>query len=259
MTIAPIKTKVLIIATTTAIILSGCASDISTETISNKNYGTTILGKILTTPIKQKVALGEEMLTAGEYSTTPTKKSFQTAIMTAEARAHIKHKLKKIDFNLPPSNLILEGSSRNYLFYKYPQPFSSLDNSQSYGGLMVPKASPNLATKIYWNWSAPSRTDTYYTAPLSNPLAVNVSSIEQNISTGTHQTPQQVLIYSGVSDGKIRFIYKEFTSGGLARPLFTQDVVLDYFEGEEYAFKSARFIVNKAGPAFIEFTLINGL
>jgi len=258
MTTTSIKIK-MSIAIVIGITLTGCASDITTETITNKNHGTIIPGKILTTPIKQKAALGEEMLTAGEYSTTPTKKSIQTATMTSEAKAHIKHKLKQIDFNLSPSNLMLEGSSNVYLFYKYPQSFLSQDNVQSHGGLMVPKASPRLATKIYWNWLSSSRSDTYYTAPLSAPLTVDISSIEQNISTGKHQTPQQVLIYSGVSGGQIRFIYKEFTSDGLARPLFTQDVVLDYFEGEEYAFKSARFIVNKAGPAFIEFTLINGL
>jgi hypothetical protein len=258
MIMAPVKIKILI-AITIGITLSGCASDIITETITNRNHGTIIPGKTITTPIKQRAALGEEMLTAGEYSTTPTKKSIQIATMAAEAKAHIKHKLKQIDFNLPPSNLTLEGSSNNYLFYKYPQPFLSRDNVQSYGGLMVPKTSPHLATKIYWNWLASSRNDTYYTAPLSNQLTIDTSTVKQSISTGKHQSPQQVLIYSGISGGQIRFIYKEFTSNGLARPLFTQDVVLDYFEGEEYAFKSARFIVNKAGPAFIEFTLIHGL
>ncbi|MDX1297738.1 MAG: hypothetical protein R3260_05780 [Pseudomonas sp.] len=257
MTTAPIKTSALIALIT--ITLSGCASDITTETIANKDYGTIIPGKILTSPIKRKAALGEEMLTAGEYSTTPTKKTIQIATMTTEATAHIKHKLKKIDFNLPPSNLKLEGSSNNYLFYKYPQPFLSRANVKSHGGLMVPKSSPRLATKIYWDWIPSSRVDTYYTASLSQPLAIDTTSIEQNISTGKHQTPQQVLIYSGVSGGQIRFVYKEFTRGGIAKPLFTQDVILDYVEGEEYAFKSARFTVNKAGPAFIEFTLIKPL
>lgn len=199
------------------------------------------------------------MLTAGEYSTTPSRISRQTATTISDASTTISHKLKTISFHLTTATLLLEGQSESGFFYKYPNTFSTLKNEKAYGGLFAPKETPNLATKVYWNWITQTRKDTYYTAPLAAPVTLKMGTVEEEISTGTTQTPRQVLIYSGVSAGQIRFLYKEFTTDGLARPLFTQDVVLDYHPGEIYAFKNARFIVEKAGPAFIEFTLIQGL
>jgi hypothetical protein len=62
-----------------------------------------------------------------------------------------------------------------------------------------------------------------------------------------------------VAAGQIRFAYKEFTAEGLARPAFTQEVILDYKLGGTYAYKNAQFIVEKADSTKITFTLLRPL
>lgn len=241
-----------------AALLHGCASDIKRESITEPYTGTLVPGKLLTSPIKLKAAIGEEMLTAGEYSITPTKVARQTATMTSDASAHITHKWKTFDFRLAPAKLAKEGSSSAGHFYRYPSTFFSLNRKESYGGLLAPSETPNIATRIYWRW-LPSSENTFYTAPLKTPVKLNLEHYEEDIDNGRYQTPRQVLIYSGLSSGQIRFVYREFTQGGLSKPPLSQDVTLDYHPGTEYAFKDARFIVHKADTAFIEFTLLKGL
>lgn len=242
-----------------AVLLTGCASDITSEHVLSHDKGRVVPGKALPAPVKRKAAVGEEMLTAGEYALTSRKLARKIAVMQAGASADIKHKLRSFNFNLAPATLTLEGTIKSGYLYQYPRGFMTASNEPAYGGLIAPYDNPELATKIYWNWIS-SSTSSYYTADLDQPIKLATSEIEEEISGSTaYQTPLQVLIYSGVSAGQIRFVYKEFTPSGLTRPSFTQDVVLDYQEGEEYAFKNARFIINKAGPAFVEFTVITGL
>ncbi len=243
----------------TAVLLPGCASELTSEQVLSHDSGRVIPGKRLTAPVKRKAAVGEEMLTAGEYALTSGKIARKIAVMQEGASADIKHKLRSFNFHLAPATLKSEGTVKSGHLYQYPRGFVTAGNEPAFGGLIAPYDTPELATKIYWNWTS-SGTSTYYTADLDRPVKLSTSEIEENLSnSASYQTPLQVLIYSGVSAGQIRFVYKEFTSHGQTRPDFTQDVVLDYQEGEEYAFKSARFVINKAGPAFIEFTVITGL
>ncbi|MCP1620070.1 MULTISPECIES: hypothetical protein [Pseudomonadaceae] len=254
----PLLPKAYMTSVAIAALLSGCASDIKNESITEPYTGTLVPGKLLTSPTKLKAAVGEEMLTAGEYSITPSKVAHQTATMASDASAHVTHKWKTFDFRLAPARLAKEGSSSAGHFYKYPSTFFSLARKEAYGGLIAPNETPNIATRIYWRW-LPSNENTFYTAPLKTPVKLNLEDYEEDIDNGQHQTPRQVLIYSGLSSGQIRFVYREFTQGGFSKPTLSQDVTLDYRPGTEYAFKEARFIVNKADTAFIEFTLLKGL
>lgn len=242
-----------------AALLPGCASELTSEQVLNRDSGRMISGQLLTAPIKRKAAVGEEMLTAGEYALTSRKIARKTAVMQDSASADIKHKLRTFNFHLASATLMSEGTVKSGHLYKYPRGFATTSNEPAYGGLIAPYDTPELATKIYWNWAA-NGSSSYYTADLDHPIKLSTSEIEEEMSgSADYQAPLQVLIYSGVSAGQIRFVYKEFTSGGRTKPDFTQNVVLDYQEGEEYAFKSARFVINKAGPAFIDFTVITGL
>ena len=65
----------------------------------------------------------------------------------------------------------------------------------------------------------------------------------------------QTLTYLGVSGGKIRFSYDEF-SGELARPAFKQEIELDYAPEQPYAYKNARFVVHEATPMGIRYSLL---
>jgi hypothetical protein len=53
------------------------------------------------------------------------------------------------------------------------------------------------------------------------------------------------LVYSGVSQGTITLLYREFKNE-FARPAFSQEVRFDLKEGDEIGFKGARFKVKKA-------------
>ncbi|QKE65266.1 hypothetical protein HNE05_18525 [Aquipseudomonas campi] len=243
-----------------AMLIPGCASDIKTVTMT-PDQGKLVTGKTITTPAgvkRLKAALGEDMFTNEQYFITPGTLEFNTATMQSAANAKIKHKLKTISFNLPPAHLSSEGYSSEGQHYTYPRSFVSNNDTPAYGGLIAPIETPEIATKIYWHWSPKNAEGLYYSAPLSKPVHLNIEKIEKDSTNEAHKPLTQALIYSGVSDGKIRFIYREYTRGGYSRPDFTQDVTLNYTPGEEYAFKSARFVVEKAGNSFIDFILIKG-
>jgi hypothetical protein len=241
-------------------LLSGCASDIKSVTMS-PDHGKLVTVHALNLPSteikKLKTTLGDDMFTNEKYIIALGSLEFNTATMQTPANAQIKHKLKTIGFHLAPAHLRSEGYSSEGQHYAYPRAFATTKNAPAYGGLIAPIESPELATKIYWAWN-PSDNNHYYTAVLLTPIKLKIEKIAKNADSEAHKPLTQALIYSGVSDGKIRFIYKEFTRGGYARPDFTQDLTLHYTPGEEYAFKNARFIVHKASNTFIEFSLIKG-
>ncbi|MGA6097929.1 hypothetical protein ACPESN_08620 [Stutzerimonas marianensis] len=239
--------------------VSGCTTDIIKKTIEKPEQGKVVPGKILTAPTKMSAAVGEAMLTAGEYSRTPTVKRKTYAVMSQPADAHVSHGLKDFIFSLEPARLELIGRSGRSHFYKYPKPFRTQKNKNAYGGLFAADGASGVATHIYWTWSPVHMSNQYYTAPLEKPVALQLDDVLVPLDNGKQQGPTAQLIYAGVSAGQIRFVYKEFTSGGYSSADFTQDVSLDYHPGETYSFRTARFKVKKAGPAGIEFTLINGL
>lgn len=239
--------------------LNGCVTDINEKGMEARDYGEVVPGEILTAPVKSSAALGEAMLTAGEYSRTPRFMRKKTVVTQQTAIARINHGLKKFNFDLPPRRLELLGSSGEGFFYQYPKPFPTQNNQIGFGGLFVSRDAPYVASRIYWTWSPVHTSSRYYTAMLEKPVDLDAEEILVPLDHGTEQGPMAELIYSGVSAGQIRFVYREFTVRGSSRPDFTQDVTLDYKPGEIYAFRSARFKVDKAGPEKIEFTLIQGL
>lgn len=156
-----------------------------------------------------------------------------------------------------PYKLVAESDRGK--FYRALRPVGS---RAAYVGLVVPGGS-NEATDFFWWWFASDRDDSIprsvYSVPLPNPVAVDRGEYLQPVGSGAVSGPTATLTYAGVAGGQIRFVYKEFTSTGMARPAFTQEVSLDYQPGETYAYKTARFVVHEAGSTHILYTLLEGL
>ncbi len=217
-------------------------------------------GKILTSPIKSTASVGDVMLTAGEYSLEATQ-SKKIAIKIDEPIAvPVKHKRHTFEFRLPSGEYILAGKSEDGFFYVSPTPIMESHGRTGYGGIFAPIASPRSATEIFWVWSPKNPIlGNFYSASLPSTLSINPTDYIKKINDGIQQGPLATLTYAGVAGGQIRFVYKEFTEDGYARAAFTQEVGLDYKPGELYAYKNARFTVEKADTTHIEFTLISGL
>lgn len=249
--------KTLLLALFT-ILFYGCTTDIVNVQKPSPDQGTQLPRETIADTQKNIAAVGEDMFTGGNLMLAPAKTSFLTVSMNGPATANISHKLNKISFTLPPTTLRSEGTSGDGRFFRYPKLFKTSDGRLSQGGLLSSDGLTDHADKIYWRW-LDSRGATYYTARLSSPAKLNASSITEVVSDAEQYPVRSELIYSGILDGKIRFLYREFTIAGTLKPSFTQDVTLDYLPGTEYGFKKSRFVIHKAGPATIEYTLVQGL
>lgn len=240
--------------------VSGCATDVVNRSISERASAQLIPGKVLTSPIKSVASVGDVMLTAGEYATEPTQTKLAAIRIDKTISVAVKHRQHTFEFQLPPGDYLLAGKSDEGLFYGAPNPLLEHSGRIGYGGIFVPHTLPATATEIFWVWvpKAPLPGD-FYSAKLSSPVPVNPKDLVRRLNDGVERGPQATLTYAGVAGGQIRFVYKEFTAEGLARAAFTQEVGLDYKPGELYAYKNARFTVEKADTTHIEFTLINGL
>lgn len=79
---------------------------------------------------------------------------------------------------------------------------------------------------------------------------VEASSTKSTSPTGLTRT----LIYQGISDGKLKLKYREF-SGTLARPAFDQEFEVDYIKDgvTQFGFKGSRFEVFSASSSQISY------
>ena len=240
------------------LMLAACATDLRTEHLGQQVQAELIPGKLFV-PNKQTIAnVGDVMFTAGEYSKEPTSSKLESFRVKQNTTTQVKHKASIFEFSIPAGDYRLRSVSEDGNYYSSPTAFSALndDTRTGYGGLFVPKGSLD-ATEIYWNWN-PGLSNVYQaklTAPISGTLADSIIYLNDQESSG----PRATLTYAGVAAGQIRFVYKEFTKDGLARPAFTQEVSLDYKPGGDYAYKDAHFIVEKADSTHIRFTLLRPL
>ena len=66
------------------------------------------------------------------------------------------------------------------------------------------------------------------------------------------------LVYGGVSQNTISILYREFLND-MARPAFSQDLKFDLSQGDEIAYKGARFKVVKANNVGLSFIVLRPL
>jgi|SRR5690554_3048412 len=253
--IKTVMPRVALIAFTLA--LAACATELRSVRLGDSVAPEVIPGKVFA-PSKSKANVGEVMLTAGEYSKEPSSSKLEAFRVSKSTVTSTKHKTNTFEFSIPAGDYRLRSRTPEGNYYSSPTSFSARNNDTrtGYGGLFVPNGSSE-ATEFYWNWN-PDVWNVYQaklTSPISGSIGESIIYLKDQESSG----PRATLTYAGVAAGQIRFVYKEFTKDGLARPAFTQEVSLDYKSGGTYAYKDAQFIVEKADSTHISFTLLRPL
>ena len=95
-----------------------------------------------------------------------------------------------------------------------------------------------------------------YEAAFFSANGANISVKKANwIDVSTRNIDQQ-LIYNGKVGNYVKFTYREFTSLGIARDAFTQDVQYDLSEGTTIGFKGARIEIVEATNRKIRYRVI---
>lgn len=243
------------------LILSGCSTSISLTSIEPEGEIEVANLETFKPNLKPEIAtVGDHMITNGSSGFYSAQQLNLSAELLEELQIAVPHKLRVFHFNLAPNALKHAGKSSFGRHYEYPETFRTSKGRSAQGGLITSYNNSGTApaTHIYWKWTDSPAAE-FYSAPISNKSLLKISSIPTEKIRGINQSATRVLIYTGVSDGKINFTYYEFARGGYLKPDFTQNVTLDYKPNTEYAFKTARFLVMEASVSQIKFKLIDDL
>jgi hypothetical protein len=235
--------------------LSACSSQLRSVQLGGIVEPEVMPGKIFI-PSKSVANVGDVMLTAGEYLKESSTIKVETFNVEKSTITDIKHKMSSFEFTIHEGDYRLRSRTPLGSYYSAPV-LRGLNGTQTgYGGLFVP-LDTSEATELYWNWRP--NAFSAYQAKLALPIKGTIKESIIPLNDGDASGPRATLTYVGVAAGQIRFAYKEFTESGLARPAFTQEVILDYKQGGTYTYKDARFTVEKADSTQITFTLLQPL
>lgn len=239
------------------LLLTACTTQLRSVQLGIPVDPEVIPGKVFV-PSKSTANVGDVMLTAGEYLKEASAIRLETFRVKKSTITSVEHGIKTFKFSIPAGNYCLRNRTTKGSYYSAPASFSGLKRTKiGYGGLFVPSETSSEATEFYWNWSPDRRS--VYQAKLTSPISGRIEESTVHRNDQKSFGPRVTLTYAGVAAGQIRFAYKEFTEGGLARPAFTQEVSLDYKAGGTYAYKDALFTVEKADATHISFTLLRPL
>lgn len=229
------------------IVLSGCQSAL----VNHQG--------VVRAPPEQTHREGQEQVAnVGDYITSSVPLLVRESVHTVRpATAVTEHKGKEWILTAPAGPYVLDATSPAGKFYLSVQPIEFNKNIPVHGGLFVPRGQ-SIATHIAWAWHS---WDTFgsgpfglYGAPFSQAVEVTPAQPALIPVAGLFQS---TLSYAGVAGGQIRFVYREFTQDGLARPAFTQEVAFDYQPEQTYGYKNARFVVHEADQVQVRYTLLS--
>jgi len=242
----------------TALWLSGCSTEIQKTVITDRDVEIPIPTKQLDQTKILEASVNEKILTSGEYSEKPIMQYQKTATMSETAIANIKHRHRKILFELPPKRLTLEGRSADSNYYQYPTshpPAFRVDKigGTAYGGLITSTNNPTLATHIYWNWMGKSpKNNEYFTARLSKPIELKPG---RKITDPRFTSGVKILTlsYSGMSNEILNFKLDILTRHR------TKDYIATtaYKPGMEIRIQKARILIVKADSTSIKYKIIH--
>lgn len=253
--IKTVISHLVLIAFTLAI--SACGTQLKSVKLAVPVEPEVIQGKVFVQSKRSVANVGDVMLTAGEYLKKSSGHQFDTFHVKESVTTNVKHRMKTFEFSIPAGDYHLQSKASGGDYYTAPTFFSGLNGTKrGYGGLFVPSKTSE-ASEFYWNWK-PDMTNAYQ-AKLTSPIKGSIGKSIVSLNDQEFSGPRATLTYVGVAAGQIRFAYKEFTKEGVARPAFTQEVILDYKVGGTYAYKDAQFIVEKADSTQITFTLLQPL
>lgn len=173
-------------------------------------------------------------------------------------------------------NVVHEGSKHG-TSYSLTIPAGVLELQASNGGGQFFRANGEL--KIHWRgilggaypvaagvfvpYDSSQPTQVYYGD--SNGRALTVSEVHPGIELKPESMElydssgfKRELVYAGVSQNTVSILYREFMND-MARPAFSQDLKYDLSQGDEIAFKGARFKILKANNVGISFKVLRPL
>jgi hypothetical protein len=161
------------------------------------------------------------------------------------------HAWQDFEATIPPQAPI-EGVNRNmkimiedYIF-KYANESSPRGSfTRPYLQILIDSSEKSLVATLDFGMSKK-------TFPVD--VAVSPANSEKCILAGDNSLKRE-LVYSGVSQGAITLLYREFKND-FARPAFSQELRYDLKEGDEIGYKGARFKVKRASNLGIVFSAI---
>jgi len=207
-------------------------------------------------PANDIIHIERNIANVGDYMSATVPFIIRKGLRISEdLMASANHRSKNWKFTAPAGTYLHGGQSEEGDFYFSGEGLAS-NTDEAFGGLFVPKGS-SFVTEILFNWHHWSITGfRFHSASIDGgrqPVVIEEESVPVSLAN------TKTLSYIGLAGGQIRFVYREFTSEGLARSAFTQEVEFDYKPGETYGFGNARFIVHDANTTQITYTIISHL
>lgn len=161
------------------------------------------------------------------------------------------HAWQDFEVTIPPQAPI-EGVDRNIKIMIEEYTFKYANESSPRGSF----SRPELQLSIDSSGKSLIATLDFGMSKKTFPVDVAVSHTygEKCILAGDNSFKRE-LVYSGVSQGTITLLYREFKND-FARPAFSQELRYDLKEGDEVGYKGARFKVKRANNLGIVFSAI---
>jgi hypothetical protein len=204
------------------------------------------------------VPVGEEMISSqARYARIVTR----TLIFSDSISSVTLHRGRELNIISPAGSYELVGWDWDGQYFELSSGTMTVNERKAVGGLFLPTRQ-SVTSAHYWQWQNSlnnyKKLNVYvsYLQDIPVPIKQLTGFRKQEES---YSGPVSTLSYLGVSGGQIRFVYREFTAGGLARPAFTQELSLDYTPGKTYAYKASRFVVHDADSIRVRYTLLSPL
>lgn len=241
-----------------ALALSGCAN--------NWNQQVNIIYKKPFIEVEKgtssiQVNAGDLMLPVASIPVLTTSEEVQfTVIGNKKAMGSMKVKSYDFEVRVPQgqSTLTWEDINNHYYFESSkPVTVRNGENVQSSSGGYVIKGLKLGENTAYPYWNPPFLRGQAFIS--DTPVSVDVvEGLTTPLHTGLIDDEfVQTITYLGMVGKELRFVYKEF-NGDMIRSAFTQEFSYEYSPEAELSYKSAKFIVHKATPTSISFTVTQG-
>lgn len=215
-------------------------------------YGSTMATKTLQMPLKDsevEVEIGQSIIYTYNISIMNGVESKKFAF-DKEIKFSGSALGAKFDVVVQPSSTVLSEKQTKYNPIEYTFKYEK-DASPSEGFF-------KQALHIYLD--LPSGNVYAKASSFSDPIKIGLASITTSEkclkrSVGSFR---KELIYSGISNGSISVLYREFYDD-MARPAFSQDLRYDLKDGDEIGYKGSRFKVIKASNTGLKYKVLKSL